>query len=538
MNKYGYFKYLDFPQGAQESAGFSTADSLQEVSSPSLLGMGVKPYKFASLEHNAYVTRNPAPLYKGEENLCYLSTDVSDQSGNFPYEMCIEANFPEYYSMTGITIRSRNIIKNMTIAAYKDGSMVNTKIFSASDYEQFYPIEIDGANKIEIIIRSINEPGHFLGIYEIKFGRIRIFGDNQNVSAEMTNNFSVLGDTIEYDTLDLSVINIEGTDGYIFQKKQPVYFVKDEQEKFRFYIESGDNTDEKVLNIIAYDDIANLEETFFGGIYNKKSVGVLIDEILGDAVDHKMEIPQQIYVSGYIPVCTKRKALQMALLASNLRCYKGKQLVFKALEYDIREEKLTSENILENPKVSEKTPLRSFVAIEHNYSKGSERSELYHWYMSKTQPVTLTFSAPFHSLKAYEVIGEDENGIDIISETESTAVSFLEVGSNYCIVSNTSDNKIVITGANYVDSTTKHERKNNEISRGSAFVDVEVDLTLHGDTDEVCDVLFPLYTKKHTMEFLTLVDVEPGGYYNILGNPMYIKRKRQTLNGVYEVEAV
>ena len=175
---------------------------------------------------------------------------------------------------------------------------------------------------------------------------------------------------------------------------------------------------------------------------------------------------------------------------------------------------------------------------QHNYSKGTEETELYHWYISTTENVLITFSAPMHSLKAYEVTGVDENGNDIISETESRNVNFIKSGANYCIVSNKSSNKIVIKGLGYVDSTVNYVKNNPLIAINEVYEEKTVELTISSNPQEVCNLLYDLYSRKNSIKFNTFQDLEVGGYYNILGENLNIKSKHQTLNGIYEVEAV
>ena len=174
----------------------------------------------------------------------------------------------------------------------------------------------------------------------------------------------------------------------------------------------------------------------------------------------------------------------------------------------------------------------------HNYSKGTESVEAYHWYISTTQNVTITFSEPLHSLKAYEVTGVDENGNDIISTQQSTNVTFIKKEANYCIVSNTSSNKIVIKGLKYIDSTVNFEKKNPYMAVTGSYDDVNVELTISSNPQEVCNLLYDLYSRKNSINFITFESLKIGGYYNILGENLNIKSITHSLNGLYEVEAV
>ena len=538
MNKYGYFRYSDFAVGAKENASYSINKELQEGSALTQLSVGVKPYDFASLEQNEYITSKPKILYKMQQNLGLLTADVSNENGVFDEPIVLTVNFPAYFSMTGITINSRNIIKKITITAYRNDTEIITETFSTTTKENFYPINIELANKIVFIITEINEPYHFFGIFNIEYGKIRFFDDKTSVDAEITNKFSVLGDTLEYDTLDLTVIDPEKED-YLFQRKQPIDFLVNETAKYKFYVDNGTELNDNTIQVLAYDEIASLEDNFYGGIYNNYPLNSLIADILsGTTVDFETKNTDNITLSGYLPISSRRKALQTILQGSNIRCYKGEKLVLKPLETQINDIVFNETNIINKPQKNKKQEIRSLTVKQHNYSKGTEETELYHWYVSTTENVLITFSAPMHSLKAYEVTGVDENGNDIISETESGNVNFIESGANYCIISNKSSNKIVIKGLGYVDSTVNYIKNNPLIAINEVYEEKTVELTISSNPQEVCNLLYDLYSRKNSIKFNTFQDLKVGGYYNILGENLNIKSKHQTLNGIYEVEAV
>lgn len=538
MNKYGYFRYSDFAVGAKENASYSINKELQEGSALTQLSVGVKPYDFASLEQNEYITSQPKILYKMQQDLGLLTQETSNENGIFEEPIILTVNFSAYFSMTGITINSRNIIKKITITAYQNDTELITETFSTTTKENFYPINIELANKIVFIITKINEPYHFFGIFNIEYGKIRFFDDKTSVNAEITNNFSVLGDTLEYDTLDLTVIDPEKED-YLFQRKQPIDFLVNETAKYKFYVDNGTELNDNTIQVLAYDEIASLEDDFYGGIYNNYPLNSLIADILsGTTVDFETKNTDNITLSGYLPITSRRKALQTILQGSNIRCYKGEKLVLKPLETQISDIVFDETNIINKPKKNKKQEIRSLTVKQHNYSKGTEETELYHWYISTTENVLITFSAPMHSLKAYEVTGVDENGNDIISETESRNVNFIKSGANYCIVSNKSSNKIVIKGLGYVDSTVNYIKNNPLIAINEVYEEKTVELTISSNPQEVCNLLYDLYSRKNSIKFNTFQDLEVGGYYNILGENLNIKSKHQTLNGIYEVEAV
>lgn len=537
MNKYGYFEYSDFAIGAKEGANYSSENPLQVGSSLTQLRVGVEPFDFASLEKDEYITSKPKKIWDVHHVFGFLTADISDENGNFLEPIVLNIDFEKYYSMTGITIHSRNVIKNINISAFQNDVQLVSKTFSATTNKFFYPINIETANKIVLTVYQIEEPQHFFGIFNIEYGKTRVFDDLSNVTVEISNNFSVLGDTLEYDTLDLRVIDPEKGD-YLFQRKQPIDFVFGDV-KSRFFVDSGSEVGEKVTSVLAYDVISNLEEKFDGGMYSDYPFNDLISDILGNTgIEYETENTDGIKLDGYLPAVSRRKALQTILQGSNIRCYKGKKIKFKPLETQINDVVLNEDNIIENPQKNKKQKIRSFTVKQHKYSKGTNAIEVYRWYVSTTENVRIDFNSPVHSLKAYEVIGVDENENDILSETESENVVFIESGANYAIISNSSSNKIAIVGLEYIDSVVNFAKNNPIIGTNDNAEDKNIELTISSNPQDVCDFLYDLYSRGNSIRFKTFVDVNVGGYYSILGEKLNIKSKKTALDGLYEVEAV
>lgn len=539
MNKYGYFKYSDFAVGAKKYLTYSTNATLQTGSALTDLSVGVLPYDFASFEQDEYVTTKPKKLYDLITSLGFLTADISDENGDFATPITITADFSAYFSMTGITISSRNIIKGLNITAYRDNVEIVNKNFSAANKEEFYTIDIVLANKIVFTVTKIDKPYHFLGLFGIDFGKIRIFDETQQISAQITQNFSVLGNTLEYDTLDLSIIEQDEGD-YLFQKKQPIDYFVGEQKKVTFYVDNGVKNDDNTVKVTAYDEIANLEDNFLGGMYENYPFNDLLNDIFANTdIDFETTVEtENINLNGYLPITSRRKALQTILEASNIRCYKGEKLFFKPLESVLEGVILDETNIIDRPQKTKKQEIKSVTVNQKVYSRGTEEAEAYHWYVSTTQDILLTFSSPLHSLKAYEVTGVDGNGNDIVSETESANVQFLEAGANYCVVRNRSANKIVIKGQKYIESTVEYKRINPLTALNESYENINIELTISANPQEVCDLLYNLYSRKNSIRFITLEPLKIGGYYSILGENLNIKSITHSLNGLYEVEAV
>lgn len=537
-NKYGYFEYSDVAYNAKNTASYTINTELQNGSALTQLSVGVEPYDFASLEQNSYITTKPKLLYKGRQNLGLLTRVQSDENGYFESPIIITASFPEFFSAMGVTINSRNIIEELEIVIYSNNTELARKSFSATAKEQFYDILIEDANKIVFTISKIKEPLVFFGIFNFEYGSKKTFKDDAVINAEISRHFSLVGDKFEYDTLDLSVID-ENEKTYLFQAKQKINYIDKNGFATTYFVSKGEENDNIAVNISAYDWVANLEEEFLGGMYEDYPTRTIYSEILnGNIPNVSVSAGAMASFSGYIPITTKRRALQMIMQGTNIRCFKSRdQAFFDVYNPVLGRTALTEANIVSGYNKTKKPKINSVTVRKHNYSKGTEQIEAYHWYISTTENARIVFSQPLHSLKAYEVIGVDEFGQDIVSQTESANVTFVEKNANYCVVSNRSSNKIVIIGLSYVDSVVEYKKQNEAVNKNSEYENIVVDLTVCADAQKVCDFLYEVYNRSFSITFKTTEELELGGYYNILGENLNIISINNSLNGLYEVEA-
>lgn len=554
-NEYGYFRYDDIVVGAKEQAVFSTSKELQPGSTVESLKTGVDPYDFASLETDTYYTDKPK-RFADDRPLGFVSTAVSNENGEFAEPQGFTIQFNNYITTYGITIYSENIILDATVKLTTfDGTTPQTVIhkFNGTQKNEFFSWNAVPTNRIVVLVKFIDRPGAFLRIYNVELGRSIRFEESNTLSAQVHTTFPLTGESIEYDTLDLQVL-YDSTHGYFFQRRQPiVFFGADGTQRQTFYVHQGETVETAsglqtayTAKISAYDVMESMEDTFLGGMYEKVPVKTLLADIMGN-IPYTVQGADGITLTGHIPITTRRKALALVCRGCNLRVYRGASIVIQPLE-KTGDSVYDRQNIVDAPTVDVRSEIVTLTLQEHNYSKGTEEKELYHWYISKTYPVTITWSDPVHTLKAYEVTGVDENGNDIVSETESTAITFDKVNANYCIVTNTSDNKIVLRGQLYVDSTVDHTSSESQSQAYDSVSTVTIDdQTILSDASAVLNMLYSIYTRSATVtsqcaDVPNAVGQKQSAPYagqcaDVLGSMRTVTSVNDTLCGLYDMEA-
>lgn len=556
-NKYGFFKYSDFSASAANGATFDIARvALQKgfdtaSGSVSKVFSGTGNQDFRSFEPHGFNLNKKIALF-GQAGIAQgvITAYRSDSNGlfvdgesNFPFK--IEISLKGFYSMSGLTIKSRNVIKSMKIEAFQDNALVASGQFTGGE-EEFFPLVIDNANSITLTVEQV-EPLSFIGIWGIQFGTDREFGDESIISASVSKLYSLTAKSLEYDTLDLTVLDPQRGD-YLVQNKQAIDFCVGDNPIERFYANQGAENGDNTTTIQAYNVVSIFEAQTLGG-FTGGGASLVIERLL-KPLGHNMvgmDVANAPTIDGYLPICSIREALQYIAIGSGLRfssqdgidnnrCLLAEPVPTAPEETAVE---YTEANIVGQPKYDKTDLVKSVTLKLHKLSQVKDTEELYHWYIAKNKKVKITFSSPHANLKAYEVTGKNADGDDVISGTPSKNVTFEKKEANYCVVVNKSSNKIVIIGNKYEDTTVEYISKSAELADNDEASEVSYETYICTDDPQaICDELLEQNNRRTKIAFSTLERPKIGKAYNILGKVMVITKVTDTLTGVYEVEAI
>lgn len=548
------FGYLTRKSQAFSSSDidFSINTELQDGSDVSVIGQS--PTRWATLERDRLKldVGKWEKFYFAEkhDNLGVVTKIQSDSSGNFATPIKITAKIINrengqntYITQSGITFLGANFIKSASIVAYRDNTVVLRKSFTDADtlntdlgYEkkQVFLAGLDTINKVEFIVNSIDKPYNFFYCFDFRFEAEEEFRDNSLLSVESNNKFSVLGDVLEYSTLDFELKKDEYE--RIFQKNEKISVVKD-TESFQFFSQQYSDVG-NVYSVNCADLTSLLEGEFLGGMYTNYSAMILIEDCVGSDLSEFFAVSSSladIKLSGHIPITTKREALQQILLAANARKFKtGDVEFFSAFKQDLNPFVYDETNIIGEPTIVRNEPLKKIIVREHNFSKNSEEVEVYShtipWRGSKIQ-----FDEPLWNVRIYNrdpAFGVFEEVITPLPVNE-----FLDVYDNYCVVNSMSNYNVVIKANKYTDSVVEYIKENPYVVENQDYLTKTVDLYVHYDSQAVCDLLYELYSRPYSITFRTLNCPILGEKYNILGYELHVRSIKDDLSGVYEVEA-
>jgi hypothetical protein len=554
-NKYGYFKYSDFSASAANGATFEMPDvalqpffndnsgNLQAVfTGRSQDFLSFEPQGFDLNKHVRLLDPSAQQFTEGVVSAYRSGSNglFADGATNSPFK--IEISLKGFYSMSGLTIKSRNVIKSLKIEAFRDNEPVASGQFVGNEKEEFFPLVIDNANSVTLTVEQV-EPLSFIGIWGIQFGTDREFGDESIISASVSKLYSLTAKSLEYDTLDLTVLDPQRGD-YIVQNKQTIDFCVGEKNIERFFANQGAENGDNTTTIQAYNVVSIFEAQTLGGFFGAGANQVIRALVKPLGYDISIDEWKEPDIDGYIPICSVREALQYIAIGSGLRFSNQDGLDTLRVEPvpTVPEEtavEYKEANIVGSPKYDKTDLVKSVTLKLHKLSQVKDTEELYHWYIAKNKKVKITFSSPHANLKAYEVTGKNADGDDVISGTPSKNVTFEKKEANYCVVVNKSSNKIVIVGNKYEDTTVEYVSKSAELADNDEASEVSYETYICTDDPQaICDELLEQNNRRTKITFSTLDRPKIGKAYNILGKVMVITKVTDTLTGVYEVEAI
>lgn len=529
-----YLEYQDFANIKKKNLTITTNAELQSSSSLENLKSSASSIKYASFEKDFYDTNNPFKLAKAGDKLGLISKSVSDEYGRI--DVIIEITANKAFSVPGITLGSIGKLSKLSITYYDESeNLIRNEPFTDEQIDNevfFFNVANESVKKIVINIAQIENPNHFLKLYKLDLGSVRILDNSNLVDISVNNHYSLDGSTIEYSVLNLTLFHTDDVE-YLFRKKQPIT-IKDVDGKIydKFFAVSSENKNNNIINVKAYDYVSQLDKKFHGGIYGKfdipaYSYNSLIDEIFeGTDIEYSTVGTDDIKVKGYIPITTKRKALQMLCRGTNTRCYKidGK-LHFKAIQ-DCNKVTYLESNISKDFSVEKQKKIAKLTLRKHNYKKSKEKVELFNGFLDESTPQNpsmqlIEFDEPAWDVRAYEVTGENSDGDDILVSSTNVAFYTAPLGNgfdedftvcNHCVVKYAdTTRRVVIMGRKIKDIVRNFytvKLNNVRISDENLYDDVVIeDITISNNLKLTAKRLFGIYQSQSIQKF-DVVDKE------------------------------
>ena len=503
--------------------------------------------KYSTLEKNHFVLDGKSENMKNNiENVGWWSKRLSDETGDLILPITMTITFSQPHSSIGLTLTfsKYSYCNNLKIQYYDaNDTLLSNKTFYPDNYEYFCEDVVANYRKIVIKFYTTNIPFRYVKLYKIVYGRTITFDGESLVSANLLEQVNLLSDELTINTLDFVVYSDD--DRFNILNPQGIYATLQQRQELRvyqekndtlnnmgtFYIDSWQSKNDNKMEFKGIDLIGLLDKTTFdGGMYSNVSVNTLVSQIFTSAGFDNSYYSiandiQNIILTGYIPVCTHREALQQVLftVGAIANCARNDIIELYRVAQSQQPNEISNSNILKGTREIEQGDVITGVLLKtHNYTQGNEQKILFEGQLSAGTH-KIVFANPSYNIAC---------SIGIIQSSNANSVKINLASTGY----------VVINGYEYIDNTQDVLVPNSNLvgNEPSNVLKIEsVYLINSSNANTIGQRVIEYYNARYTTKFKFILDDEKAGdnvtveesYGNILNG--YITELDIDLTGGY-----
>ncbi|MEG2096545.1 MAG: hypothetical protein RRY65_00105 [Pseudoflavonifractor sp.] len=405
------------------------------------------------------------PDNAGADSWGWWSTELSGADRAFVHPPTLTVTFTENHSSAGITLDFYATLPGaVNIKWYSlRGALLADATFTPDAFSYFCDKQVEDYGKVVITVQSMQFPKRFLRVTSILFGVLEVIGDPRVTQAEMTEEISPVTLTLPINTLDVSFFTPGGRFALLdpqgaykmFQWKQELTTYKTvdgvRTEMGTYYLQNASGTVDAITQLACVDMIGILDTLEYkGGIYAAKPLHAMLGEILTpEGIPFVVDAAfNGVTISGYLPICTKRAALQQIAFAIGavVDPTRGEVLRFYPAPTAVTADIKPARKVIGH-KITLEELVTQVDVTAHKYTLSGELKEL----TKTTLGVgvhTIPFTAP-------------------VSVTKATGAVLTTTHPNYCVVTVATAGEVILSGYAYLDAATIHTVRIDPLPAGA-----------------------------------------------------------------------
>lgn len=377
----------------------------------------------------------------------YWGNVLSDEKGVFSQPPELEIRLSQCTSASGLTMRfwpeAKEWCSRFTARWYRNQTLLAKQTFYPTAANFTGHRVVKNFDRVVLHWEQTNKPYRFPKLQGLIIGQKLIFGEEHLVSVQRS-----MGSDPIYCDLDKDTVTLEIRDPsrpICPQERQKLQLFRDQTCIAEGIVTSARTLGQGHCILQCQTPLAALEDQFWGGVYWSELAYDVARKILDDTYD--FYIDNSIFftrVSGYLGVCTRRKALQQLAFAI------GARMVFKdgKLHFLPQEKQVTGKfginTVFLGGELKTQAPVVSLEVTAHSYTLAQEEKLL---------------------LDGVEVNGENIR-LRLPSPAEECRVeggSLVDYGVNYVIVS--ANGPVRVWGIPIEHHKTIHSRRRSGTGR-------------------------------------------------------------------------
>ena len=430
-------RYLDTPEGAQQAAQISGNTGQAFSSLPSVIS-GAQDIPYATLEPGIWTldgTRHilpDKPLDAG-----WWSNTRTGVDGRFEVPPKISITFPEPYTATGITFAfwpSTDQWCSEVNVRWYNGQMLLAETVTFPDSASWILEQlVESFNRVDIQLMSTNNPGQFAKLQMIQIGKVVVFGKNELTQVQLTNE---VDPALCYLSVDTMRVEIRDRNNRAFapQENQRMELYRNGKLLAAHYIMDSRRVAKYHYTFSCQSAIGLLGDEYLGGMYN----AIPVNDFLADVLDGRSYVLDPVFagetVTGYLPVCTRREALQQLAFAMGAMVTTQGSDSICLIPIPEHISGVFSQKEIFTGATAETAPRFSRVEVaEHSYEKSGELVSLLYNKDVYGENLLFTFYEPHYdySIEGGTIVDSDVNWVKITANgpVTLTAKTFIHTKS-------------------------------------------------------------------------------------------------------------
>lgn len=476
--------YVDAPDGAQESA---TATAENGNFDPNNVLKSTPDKAWATLEPGIWKLDGTRSILPDSPAPGWWSSSMSlNENGDFTNSPKIIITFPLPYATTGFTFTfsesTKEYCPKIHVKWFNGNFSLLEKDYFPNGPKWTLEEVVESFTRIEVELLSTNIPGRLAKIQRIEIGRNFLFDANEIINCRLVNEIDQSLCELPADTMTFEFYDNEGRN-FLPQQNQRVELLKNGELLAVQYITGSTRKAKSNFTIKCQSAIGLLTDQFLGGLYSGKPVPELVAEILNGWEYEIASVFTGMTLTGYLPVCTQRDALQQVAFAIGaiVTTQRSAKIRLVPLPKTVTS-RFLAKDIFLGGKVDTSPRFARVEINSHRYTPTEEVETLMDEEEVFGTDVLLTFTTPHHS---YEITGGTITASDV----------------NWVTV--TASGPVTLTAKTYMHATRVHTKRNLEATakeRGN-YVAV-TDCTLI-NTSNVQSALERLYSAKQRRQKAT-----------------------------------
>lgn len=311
-------KYVDAPKGAQESAAMAATVS-QPFSHPSQLKTLETDIPWMSPEPAGWPLDGTGRLLpEAPADIGWWSREMSDEEGNFAQPPQITVTLPQPYTASGLSFRFWPALQHwcscVEASWYRGDERITQAIIrpTAADWVEAYRVE--DFDRVTVRLLSTNEPHRFAKLQHLQIGQMQVFFRDEIVQVRLLQEADPALCTLPVDTM---TVQIRDRKGRVMrpQKDQAIHLYRDGVLLATHYITDFQRLSRYDYTFRCQSAVGRLEDAFMGGVYHDYPLQSLLDAVLNGFPYSVSENFADKTLTGHLPICTRRQALQQIAFA-------------------------------------------------------------------------------------------------------------------------------------------------------------------------------------------------------------------------------